>query len=158
MFLAESADINWLAWILGIAGTLLGVIVVDIYSHLKSSSKKAVNKRRETRIKEIQDVISTTIDTPLQEIKETQQTIVERLSVLEGATLCELRNDLVELYDRCENQGYRTKEMTETWLHMYESYKALGGNSFMARLEKDLEEIPTEQEYFKELEQQQNKK
>lgn len=135
--------------------TLVGLIVADIYARIKLDGKKHVQKRKQERIEEIQEAIKDPIqkilddyNPKLQKIEQTQNSISNRIRIMEDSDICVLRNGLLNSYTYCEKQGFRSTDDTESWMHMYESYKALGGNSFIDRLKQDFEKLPTEAEYL----------
>ena len=47
------------------------------------------------------------------------------------ATKCSLRNDILEIYDRCKDEKKITKWQLESMTFSYKQYKALKGNSFI---------------------------
>ena len=47
------------------------------------------------------------------------------------ATKCSLRNDILEIYDRCKDNKRITKWQLESITFSYKQYKALKGNSFI---------------------------
>lgn len=50
------------------------------------------------------------------------------------STKCSLRNDILEIYDRCKDSRKITKWQLESILYSYKQYKALKGNSFVDSL------------------------
>lgn len=50
------------------------------------------------------------------------------------ATKCSLRNDILEIYDRCKESKKITKWQLESIDYSYKQYKALKGNSFVDNL------------------------
>lgn len=50
------------------------------------------------------------------------------------ATKCSLRNDILEIYDRCKDSKKITKWQLESIDYSYKQYKALKGNSFVDNL------------------------
>lgn len=50
------------------------------------------------------------------------------------ATKCSLRNDILEIYDRCKEDKKITKWQLESLDYSYKQYKALKGNSFVDNL------------------------
>ena len=50
------------------------------------------------------------------------------------ATKCSLRNDILDIYDRCKETKRITKWQLESILYSYKIYKALKGNSFVESL------------------------
>ena len=55
-------------------------------------------------------------------------------SAMIEATKCSLRNDILEIYDRCKDKKQITKWQLDSILHSYKIYKALKGNSFVEAL------------------------
>lgn len=47
------------------------------------------------------------------------------------ATKCSLRNDILDIYDRCKDNKEISKYQLESLELSYKQYKALGGNSFV---------------------------
>lgn len=52
------------------------------------------------------------------------------------ATKCSLRNDILEIYDKCKNEKKITKWQLQAIKYSYEQYKKLKGNSFIDELVK----------------------
>lgn len=50
------------------------------------------------------------------------------------ATKCSLRNDILEIYDRCKEKKQITKWQLESIEYSYKQYKMLKGNSFVENL------------------------
>lgn len=50
------------------------------------------------------------------------------------ATKCSLRNDILDIYDRCKESKKITKWQLESIDYSYKQYKALKGNSFVDNL------------------------
>ena len=55
------------------------------------------------------------------------------------ATKCSLRNDILEIYDRCKEEQKITKWQLESITYSYKQYKALKGNSFVDLLYKKVQ-------------------
>ena len=56
-----------------------------------------------------------------------------------AATKCSLRNDILEIYDRCKEEKKITKWQLESIAFSYKQYKALKGNSFIDLLYKKVQ-------------------
>lgn len=52
-------------------------------------------------------------------------------SAMIESTKCSLRNDILEIYDRCKNEKKITHYQLESIQYSYELYKKLKGNSFV---------------------------
>lgn len=55
------------------------------------------------------------------------------------ATKCSLRNDILNIYDRCKDTKKITKWQLESIEYSYKQYKALKGNSFVEALIEKVE-------------------
>ena len=55
------------------------------------------------------------------------------------ATKCSLRNDILEIYDRCKDSKKITKWQLESIEYSYKQYKLLKGNSFVEALVEQVE-------------------
>lgn len=55
------------------------------------------------------------------------------------ATKCSLRNDILEIYDKCKDSKKITKWELQAIQYSYEQYKNLKGNSFIDDLVKKVE-------------------
>lgn len=52
-------------------------------------------------------------------------------SAMIEATKCSLRNDILDIYDRCKDEKKITMYQKQSIAYSYEQYKALKGNSFV---------------------------
>jgi len=57
------------------------------------------------------------------------------------ATKCSLRNDILEIFDRCKEEKKITKWQLDSINFSYVQYKALKGNSFIDTLVKKVQEF-----------------
>lgn len=58
-------------------------------------------------------------------------TIVVFIKSIIDATKCSLRNDILDIYDRCKETKTITHYQLEAIMHSYKIYKKLKGNSFV---------------------------
>ena len=65
-------------------------------------------------------------------------TLIAELGMLLGfiylikkALRCSLRNDILDIYDRCKEKGKITHYQLQSINYSYDVYKKLGGNSFI---------------------------
>lgn len=101
-------------------------------------------KAQQQRIKE-HDIIS-------QVVKENLSPINERLANLENiselntkGTVLLLRNVMSSTKDKAVKQGYITSDQKSDWLEDYNTYKSLGGNHFVEKIDvwkEIIEELP----------------
>lgn len=47
------------------------------------------------------------------------------------STKCTLRNDILDIYDRCKDSGKITNYQLQSIMYSYDRYKKLKGNSFV---------------------------
>ncbi len=57
------------------------------------------------------------------------------------ATKCSLRNDILEIYDKCKESKKITKWELQAIQYSYEQYKKLKGNSFIDELVKKVDKF-----------------
>lgn len=50
------------------------------------------------------------------------------------STQCTLRNDILDIYDRCKEEKKITRYQLQSIMYSYERYKKLHGNSFVAEI------------------------
>ena len=50
------------------------------------------------------------------------------------STKCTLRNDILDIYDRCKDKKQITHYQLQSILYSYDRYKKLKGNSFVAEI------------------------
>ena len=53
------------------------------------------------------------------------------VSNLNKSTKCTLRNDILDIYDRCKDSGKITHYQLQSIMYSYDRYKKLKGNSFV---------------------------
>jgi len=57
------------------------------------------------------------------------------------ASKCSLRNDILNIYDRCKDKRQITRYQFQSIEYSYEIYKKLKGNSFVDEIVKRIEEF-----------------
>ena len=50
------------------------------------------------------------------------------------STKCTLRNDILDIYDRCKEKGKITHYQLQSLMYSYDRYKKLHGNSFVEEI------------------------
>ena len=63
-------------------------------------------------------------------------------ALMKDANIATLRNDLTELYNKVNNQGYIGEYDLKNWISMFEVYTALGGNHYVAELDERVRKLP----------------
>lgn len=54
---------------------------------------------------------------------------------------CSLRNDMLDIWDRCKDQKQITKYQLQSFLYSYDLYKKLKGNSFIDEIKERIEKF-----------------
>lgn len=78
------------------------------------------------------------------EIKELLESINEKIDSNKEGTLACLRHEITELYYDCSSKQAISLNTKKDLISLYEAYIALGGNSYIKELWKELENIPIE--------------
>lgn len=78
------------------------------------------------------------------EIKELLESINEKIDSNKEGTLACLRHEITELYYKCSSKQAISLNTKKDLISLYEAYIALGGNSYIKELWKELEDIPIE--------------
>ena len=73
--------------------------------------------------------------------------IKEQLVKVENGALSTLRNDILTCYYKCVEKGYRNDYDYQNVHHMYDAYKDLNGNSYVADVVARFDALPTKEEY-----------
>ena len=60
-------------------------------------------------------------------------------------TKCSLRNDILTLYYKCCEKGYRNDYDYQNIHEMYDAYQELDGNSFIKDIMKRFDELPVKE-------------
>lgn len=144
--------------------TLAALILGDIYARVKINGKKFKQKRKAEQQEELKEVVREVVK---QEIKPLETKIDKvdnevsgirnvEIKTLYRANRDSLRNQLYQLYDRCELQGYKTSTDIDNEAHMFTSYTDLGGNSGTVSRHENFEKIDTEKEFLRKKKTKQN--
>ncbi len=131
--------------------TLIGIIVTDIVVRIKTSSVKEIEKKKTAQLAQIRLVIQDELQPLHEEIREVRRDVEEvknsEIVTLSKANRDSLRNQLFNLYDRCDHQGYKTSDDVENESEMFDSYKTLGGNHGADARHNLFIKIPTKSAY-----------
>ncbi len=57
------------------------------------------------------------------------------------STKCTLRNDILDIYDRCKDQKKISHYQLQSMMYSYDRYKKLKGNSFVAEIIERVQEF-----------------
>lgn len=94
-------------------------------------------KIRQERIDDIKEI--------LKPISQKIDKIDKKLDATAEGTLASLRNDILTLYYKCCEKGYRNDYDYQNIHEMYDAYKELDGNSFICDIMKRFDELPVKE-------------
>lgn len=66
--------------------------------------------------------------------------IIFAKSILKG-TKCSLRNDMLDIWDKCKETGVITKYQLQAFNYSYDLYKKLKGNSFIDEIKERIKDF-----------------
>lgn len=123
--------------------TLATLIVTSLYKYFTEQSKRARKKKEEEHSKTIQKACDISLDNmvkqhidPLRkdisQVKDNVEALQQELKANSAGTLATLRNELLTAYYNCAAKGYRNESDTKNFHLMFDEYRALHGNGFMA--------------------------
>ena len=112
--------------------TLLGIIITDLVSRLKASTKKARERKEQENKAIIRSVMKEAIDPLMQKTTKLE----DGLDLMKKGTQASLRNNLYELYDGCSQKGYATYDERNNFENLYDNYHKLGSNGVMDDIHK----------------------
>jgi len=151
----------WLTIILALGGSALisGVIGYilqrTIYKRAEERDKlqaeeqeKELNEKKELeslRDEKIRQERIDDIKSILKPISDKIDKIDKKLDATAEGTLASLRNDILTLYYKCCEKGYRNDYDYQNIHEMYDAYKELDGNSFICDIMKRFDELPVKE-------------
>ena len=112
--------------------TLLGIIITDLVSRLKASTKKARERKEQENKAIIRSVMKEAIDPLMQKTTKLE----DGLDLMKKGTQASLRNNLYELHDVCSQKGYATYDERNNFENLYDNYHKLGSNGVMDDIHK----------------------
>lgn len=112
--------------------TLVGIIITDLVSRLKASTKKARERKEQENKAIIRSVMKEEIDPLMQKTTKLE----DGLDLMKKGTQASLRNNLYELYDVCSQKGYATYDERNNFENLYNNYHKLGSNGVMDDIHK----------------------
>lgn len=108
----------------------------------EEAEKRELDKLRDEKIRQerIDDIKSV-----LKPISDKIDNIDEKLKATAEGTLASLRNDILTLYYKCCEKGYRNDYDYQNIHEMYDAYKELDGNSFITDIMKRFDDLPVKE-------------
>lgn len=119
-------EINYIQILFGLFSAMVSGLVSFIWWKIKK-----LDERREESLQKQRE--------EQEQIKENLRN--EILSLKEG-TMCLLRNELIDVMTKCEEEGYKRIYQVDNINHMMAAYKGLGGNGVTESLYKYFKELP----------------
>lgn len=65
--------------------------------------------------------------------------VIVSIRKISNGTKCQLRNEMLHIYYRHRENGVIRQYEYENFVMLYEAYKALGGNSFIDKIYKEVQ-------------------
>lgn len=150
---------DWLIAVISIAGSafisgIVGYLVkhaFDKYFKKKEAEddkkKEADNKLKQLEEAELRRQRREDFEEALEPIRLDIKEVKEDIKKNNEASLCTLRNDILTCYYRCAEKGYRSDNDYTNIHDMFEAYKALNGNTFVADVVSRFDALDTKEEY-----------
>ena len=139
-------------------GTAMTLFWNDMHNKKK---QKLINQDEEHKLakklerkKELEELAQPIVDTFVERLDR----LDDKLDAIGDGTLSTLRNDILSCYYKCNEKGYRNDNDYTNIHDMYDSYKRLNGNSFVADVIERFDALPAKEEYYKKKEQAAKKK
>lgn len=92
----------------------------------------------------IKGIAKETYNEQMEEVTKTLKSIDEKLDTQQGATLCSLRHSITGIYEKYKKTKILPAYTREDLCSLYESYIALGGNSYIKKITSDMLEWEVE--------------
>ena len=145
-------------WVTTIITVVVSALITTIISTIvgRSLKKRFEKKDEEERIiKQEEDTknretIVKVLREELKPVTDTIDKLNDKLDKIGEGTLSSLRNDILTCYYKCHDKGYRNDYDFQNIHDLYEAYKALDGNSFVADIMVRFDNLPTKEEFREE--------
>lgn len=148
--------------IIGLAGTILGVLGISGYLGERARHKAEVRNKQEDKDLEakqaaadqkLKDSIRGVFQEEVNPINKKLDTITNEIADIKDdlanntvGTVTMLRDRMKSILDECRDDGYASTGTKANWHELYNTYKSLGGNHFREYVDawkQELEELPT---------------
>lgn len=114
----------------------------------KSEERIREGLKKERR-EEITEIVSSVISEKTVPLTDEVKSIEHKLDKVADGTLSTLRNDILTCYYKCVDKGYRNDYDYQNVHHMFDSYRELNGNSYVADVVERFDKLPTKEEWEK---------
>lgn len=112
----------------------------------KLKKKEFQDNVREVIREEVKSEVEPLNDKIDKVVKQNEK-MTNKLELVGDGTLCSLRDDILSSYYKCSEKKYRNDYDYQNIHDLYEAYKNLDGNSFVADVISRFDALPTKEEY-----------
>lgn len=151
----------WLTIVLALGGSALISGIIGYFLQ-RTIYKKAEQRDKEKEAKKAQEKLekeelekhraAQSREERIEDMRELLKPISDKIDEIENkltataqGTLASLRNDILTLYYKCCEKGYRNDYDYQNIYDMYEAYKELDGNSFVADIMARFDKLPVKE-------------
>lgn len=131
--------------------TIVGLFWKDLHDKKAKEREENSDRIKKQKKQEQKDAIREVLDEVFAPACTTMgvrlDVLDKKIDLLSGGTLSALRNDILKNYYQCRDKGYRNDYDFANMHDLYESYKDLGGNSFITDIMERFDALPTKEEY-----------
>lgn len=155
-------DSGVLSWVVAAVGAILNLAVTTTITILikrwfdRRDKKEKENAEAAKRLRELEreaaqqhlrEAMAAQCSAQIAAVRNEIEPIITKLEKIENGTLSGLRTDILSCYYECLAKHYRN-DWDYTNIHdLYEAYKRLGGNSFVADVISRFDALPPYEEY-----------
>lgn len=149
-------------WIIWLITTVVGVIITTLIGlFLTRYIKKQFEKqdeveeyKKQKQAEKTKEDMRHIVREELVPVRADIKGVDDRVSrvedsqeILKSGSLSALKNDILDAYYKCNKKGYRNDYDYQTVHTSFESYKGLGGNSFIVDVVSRFDNLPTKEEW-----------
>lgn len=137
--------------VIGAVGTVFGFLGIGAYMQ-ERGKKKAQRRNAEEDEAEIlkQQEYERRLRIIIQEENKPLSDKIDSLTVqvtkIEGASLSTIRDAITSCYYKCSAKGYRNDYDYQNMHHLYDNYRELHGNSYIADIMRRFDDLPPKED------------
>ncbi len=150
------------SWVIGLITTIIGATITTIIGVVitRNINKKFKQKdefeefQKQKQDEETKTDMRHIVREELIPVREDIKGVDARISrvednqeILKSGNIAALKNDILDAYYKCNKKGYRNDYDYQTVHTSFESYKGLGGNSFIEDVVARFDNLPTKEEW-----------
>ena len=148
--------------VVGLLGTILGVIGVSAYMGERAKYKAGRrNRQEEAQEQEVEDARNQALENSIRGVFQEEITPIKKdLSTIKSevtdikhdlanntvGTVTILRDRMKSILDECREAGFATGNTKANWMELYHTYESLGGNHFKEYVDewkREMAELPS---------------